>query len=176
MLSKKSKDIFQDYMPNNICFGCGNNTKDGLHIKSYWQDEIAECIWTPKTIHQGWRGIMNGGIIATVIDCHAMGTSMAYAYKHENRSLGSSPEYKYATGTMKIKYLKPTPNNTIKLKARILSYSERKFTFHVKSYLKEMLLLLERLCLLGYTTAVKKIQIFLRFSSLLHKECHLKVA
>ena len=27
---------------------------------------------------------MNGSIIATVIDCHAMGTSMAYAYKHEN--------------------------------------------------------------------------------------------
>ena len=126
MLSKKSKDIFQDYMPNNICFGCGNNTKDGLHIKSYWQGEMAECIWTPKTIHQGWRGIMNGGIIATVIDCHAMGTSMAYAYKHEKRSLGSSPEYKYATGTMKIKYLKPTPNDTIKLKARILSYSEKK--------------------------------------------------
>ena len=65
MLSKKSKDIFQDYMPNNICFGCGNNTKDGLHIKSYWQGEMAECIWTPKSIHQGWRGIMNGGIIAT---------------------------------------------------------------------------------------------------------------
>jgi len=126
MLSKKSKDIFQDYMPNNICFGCGNNAKGGLHIKSYWLDEVAECIWTPTNIHQGWKGIMNGGIIATVIDCHAMGTSMAYAYKHEKRPLGSSPEYKYATGSMKIKYLKPTPNDTIKLNARILSYSEKK--------------------------------------------------
>ena len=113
-------------MPNNICFGCGNNTKGGLHIKSYWIDEVAECIWTPSNIHQGWKGIMNGGIIATVIDCHAMGTSMAYAYKHEKRQLGSSPEYKYATGSMKIKYLKPTPNDTIKLNARILSYSEKK--------------------------------------------------
>ncbi len=126
MLSKKSKDIFQDYMPNNICFGCGNNTKGGLHIKSYWLDEVAECIWTPSNIHQGWKGIMNGGIIATVIDCHAMGTSMAYAYKNEKRPLGSLPNYKYATGSMKIKYLKPTPNDTIKLKARILSYSEKK--------------------------------------------------
>ena len=126
MLSKKSKDIFQDYMPNNICFGCGNNTKGRLHIKSYWLDEVAECIWTPTNIHQGWKGIMNGGIIATVIDCHAMGTSMAYAYKHEKRQLGSSPEYKYATGSMKIKYLKPTPNDTIKLKARVISYSEKK--------------------------------------------------
>ena len=126
MLSNKSKDIFQDYMPNNICFGCGKNTKGGLHIKSYWNDEIAECDWSPKNIHQGWKGVMNGGIIATVIDCHAMGMSMAYAYKYENRPLGSLPHYKYATGKMKIKYIKPTPNNTIKLKAKILSYSEKK--------------------------------------------------
>ena len=103
---------------------------------------------------------MNGGIIATVIDCHAMGTSMACAYKHEKRSLGSSPEYKYATGTMKIKCIKPTPNDTIKLKARNSHILKRKYTFHVKLYLKEMLQLLERLLSLGYTTVVKKSQIF----------------
>ena len=61
MLSKKSKDIFQDYMPNNICFGCGNNTKGGLHIKSYWLDEVAECIWTPTNIHQVWKGYYEWG-------------------------------------------------------------------------------------------------------------------
>ena len=76
---------------------------------------------------------------------------------------------------MKIKYLKPTPNDTIKLKAKILSYSERKFTFHVKSYLKEMLQLLERLCLLVYDSSKKESNLFM-FSSLLHKECLLKVA
>ncbi len=126
MLSKKSKDIFQDYMPGNICFGCGKSTKNGLHIKSYWKGDVSECVWVPKSIHQGWKGIMNGGIIATIIDCHIMGTSMAYAYKNENRELGSSPEYKYATGTMKIKYLKPTPNNKVLLRAKVLSYSEKK--------------------------------------------------
>ena len=47
----------------------------------------AECIWFPKPYHQGWLSIMNGGIIATIIDCHCMGTAMAYAYKKENRSL-----------------------------------------------------------------------------------------
>ena len=126
MLSKESKEIFQDYMPNNICFGCGKNIKNGLHIKSYWEGEFAESIWSPKSIHQGWRGIMNGGIIATIIDCHTMGTSMAYAYKYERRPLGSYPEYKYATGSINIKYIKPTPNKTVLLRAKILSYSEKK--------------------------------------------------
>ena len=126
MLSKNSPQIFQDFMPGNVCFGCGKSTKNGLHIKSYWADNFSECVWTPKNNHQGWPGIMNGGIIATIIDCHVMGTSMAYAYKHEKRPLGSLPEYKYATGSMKIKYLKPTPNKTVLLRAKVLSYSEKK--------------------------------------------------
>ena len=94
MLTKKTSNIFQDYMPGNICFGCGKNTKNGLHIKSYWSGKAAECKWMPKDNHQGWSGIMNGGIIATIIDCHCMGTAMAYAYKKENRTLGSEPEYR----------------------------------------------------------------------------------
>ena len=126
MLAKKTSTIFQDYMPGNICFGCGKNTKNGLHIKSYWNGKDAECKWRPKDNHQGWSGIMNGGIIATIIDCHCMGTAMAYACKKENRSLGSKPEYRYATGTIKIKYLSPTPNKPVKLSAQIESYSEKK--------------------------------------------------
>ena len=126
MLAKKTSTIFQDHMPGNICFGCGKNTKNGLHIKSYWSGKEAECKWIPKDNHQGWSGIMNGGIIATIIDCHCMGTAMAYAYKKENRSLGSEPEYRYATGTIKIKYLSPTPNKPVRLSAQIKSYSEKK--------------------------------------------------
>ena len=49
-------------MPDNICFGCGKNTKNGLHIKSYWNGKEAECIWFPKPYNQGWSSIMNGGI------------------------------------------------------------------------------------------------------------------
>ena len=69
---------------------------------------------------------MNGGIIATLIDCHCMGTSMAYAYKSEGRGLESLPEYRYVTGTIKVKYIAPTPNKKIKLIAKIESYSEKK--------------------------------------------------
>ena len=106
----KGKKYFQDYMPGNICYGCGKDTKGGLHIKSYWNGKKSESDWTPSKVHQGWPKIMNGGIIATLIDCHCMGTAMAYAYKTEGRSLDSKPYYKYATGTLKVKYIKPTPN------------------------------------------------------------------
>ena len=126
MLSKNSPQIFQDFMPGNVCFGCGKNTKNGLHIKSYWNKNKSECIWEPNESHQGWSKIMNGGIIATIIDCHSMGTAMAYAFKNEKRSLGSLPEYKYATGTLKVKYIFPTPNLPVKLIASVISYSDKK--------------------------------------------------
>ncbi len=126
MLSKNSPQIFQDFMPGNICFGCGKNTKNGLHVKSFWDGKTSLCEWEPKNYHQGWPKIMNGGIIATIIDCHSMGTAMAYALKHEKRRLGSLPEYKYATGMLSVKYITPTPNLPVRLKASVMSYSDTK--------------------------------------------------
>jgi len=55
-----------------------------------------------------------------------MGTAMADAYKRENRSLNTEPEYRYATGTLSIKYLKPTPNTSVQLRARVIEVSGRK--------------------------------------------------
>lgn len=104
------KEYFQDHMPGNVCFGCGAENPDGLQIKSYWEGEEAVCIWQSEEKYHGWKHIMNGGILATLIDCHCMGAAMAAAYQAENRSLDSLPEYRYATGTITVKYLLPTSN------------------------------------------------------------------
>ena len=126
MLSKDSPNIFQNNMPGNVCFGCGRETKEGLHVKSFWDGDNSICFWNPKEHHQGWKGIMNGGIITTIIDCHIMGTAMAYAYKIEKRELNSKPYYRYATGTIKIRFIKPTPNKELKLRAVVKSYTPKK--------------------------------------------------
>ena len=115
-----NKDLFQDHMPGNICFGCGQSNHQGLKIKSYWENEEAVCFWQSEDKYQGWKGLMNGGIIATLVDCHCMCTAMAAAYKAEDRTLNSSPEYRYATGTITVKYLKPTSNTKpVELRATV---------------------------------------------------------
>jgi len=107
-------------MHSNVCFGCGNDNHEGLQIKSYWDGDVAICKWISQEKYHGWKNILNGGILATLIDCHTMCTASAYAYRIENRNLGSTPVYKYATGTLTVKYLKPTPNNKpIELKAQV---------------------------------------------------------
>lgn len=109
-MDKIKSQYFQDHMPENVCFGCGDSNHQGLRIKSFWQDDISVLIWQSEEKYHGWAKLLNGGIIATLIDCHCMGTAMAHAYKIEDRDLDSEPIYRYATGTMNIKYLKPTSN------------------------------------------------------------------
>ena len=125
------KEYFQDYMPENVCFGCGNSNAEGLHVKSAWEGETSVCTWQSEEKYHGWSNLMNGGVMATLIDCHCMCTAMAHAYKIEDRALGSMPEYRYATGTLNVKYLKPTSNNhPVELRATIVETKGRKIVLH----------------------------------------------
>ena len=130
-----SKEYFQNYMPENVCFGCGIHNPDGMQIKSYWEGDEAVCIWQSKEKYHGWPKLMNGGVMATLIDCHCMCSSMAHAYKQEKRTLNSKPEYRYATGTLTVKYLKPTPNDKpVELRARIIETKGKKTSLHCDMY------------------------------------------
>lgn len=121
------KKYFQDHIPGNICFGCGRDNHEGLNISSYWEDKEAVCIYHSDDRFQGWKNIMNGGIIATLVDCHTMCTAAAHAYRLEKRELGTLPTYKYATGTLTVKYLKPTPNDKpVELRATVIEQKGKK--------------------------------------------------
>lgn len=138
MSTIKSK-YFQDHMPGNICFGCGRANHDGLKISSYWDGDESVCIWHSQDKYQGWKGILNGGILATLIDCHAMCTAMAAAYKSEGRDLDTEPVYHYATGTMTIKYMKPTPNDQpIEIRAVVKEMVRKKITVDCKVFVNNI--------------------------------------
>ncbi len=117
-----SRDFFQDFWPEELtyCFGCGRNNKEGLQIKSYWEGEEAICNWIPKDYLMAGKGILCGGIIATLIDCHCLNTAIAAAYKAENRDLGTKPFLPYVTGELQIKLIKPISlDSPITLQAKI---------------------------------------------------------
>ena len=124
-------EVFQHFMPENVCFGCGIHNPHGLQIKSHWEGDLAICEWQPEEKYHGWADLLNGGIMATLIDCHCMCTAMADAYRREDRPLDSVPEYRYATGTLNIKYLKPTSiHHIVRLEARVLETKGRKTVLH----------------------------------------------
>ncbi|MGH9891164.1 MAG: PaaI family thioesterase, partial [bacterium] len=63
------------YAPNGVCFGCGPANGRGLRIKSRWEEhegeEVFICRWRPEEHYQAFPGVLNGGIIATLLDCHS---------------------------------------------------------------------------------------------------------
>ena len=108
MLQKET--AFQELMPDNHCYGCGAENDKGLQIKSYWVDELtAECHFRPEPHHcAGPLQYLNGGIIATVIDCHCVGMAMAKAYLDEGRKIGSGEKIWFVTGKLDLSYQRPT--------------------------------------------------------------------
>jgi len=130
-----NKDYIQDHMDGNVCFGCGKDNHEGLQIKSYWEGQASICEWMPEEKHNGWKGVLCGGIMAVLIDCHCICTAIAHAHALEKLPLQSNPYITYATGTMTIKYLKPAYNDKpVILKAFIKEVKGRKIVVGCDAY------------------------------------------
>ncbi len=108
-------EALQDRIPHNHCFGCGPLNRGGLNLKSYWAGHGPSIArFSPAPHHcAGPRHFVNGGIIATLIDCHAICTAMAAAYFDEQREIGSHPARYFATGRLEIGYRRPAPIDAI---------------------------------------------------------------
>lgn len=120
---------FQDYYPDSTahCYGCGRLNEHGLQIKSYWDGDEAICTFTPRDYHSAIPGYVYGGLIASLIDCHATGTAAAIMYRAENRTMDTLPAFRFVTASLKIDYLKPTPLGTpLTVRARAQEIKGRK--------------------------------------------------
>jgi acyl-coenzyme A thioesterase PaaI-like protein len=112
----------QDRLRDNFCWGCGADNPDGLHLKSYWDGSLAVATFVPAVMFAaGPRHVLNGGIIATLLDCHGVCTAMARAYDAEKRAIGSDPDIWLATTSIEVAYLRPTPlAQQLELTGRVL--------------------------------------------------------
>lgn len=57
-----------------MCFGCGWDNPIGLKLNFKWDNKAARAEFTPNKSHQGWSGIVHGGIIGCLLD-----EAMSYA-------------------------------------------------------------------------------------------------
>jgi uncharacterized protein (TIGR00369 family) len=57
-----------------MCFACGQKNPIGLKLKFGWDGRVARAEFTPSELHQGWAGVIHGGIISCLLD-----EAMSYA-------------------------------------------------------------------------------------------------
>jgi acyl-coenzyme A thioesterase PaaI-like protein len=114
----------------NHCYGCGRDNPAGLQLKSFWEDERAVAsVRLPPHFSAGTTDAVNGGVLATLVDCHSMAAGIAAAYAAERRAIGSAPQIWCVTGAMEITYLRPTPlAEELTLDARVEADDGRRLT------------------------------------------------
>ncbi len=56
------------------CFACGPKNPIGLKLKFDWDGQQVKAKFTPGEYHQGWAGLVHGGIISCLLD-----EAMSYA-------------------------------------------------------------------------------------------------
>ncbi len=102
---------FQDRYPEDLshCYGCGRMNEKGLQIKSYWDGEESVCSFTPRPEHMAIPGMVYGGLIASVIDCHGTGTAAAAAFRAAGAVPGTEGDFRFVTASLHVDYVAPTP-------------------------------------------------------------------
>ena len=130
-----STTAIQDLIGGNHCWGCGPLNPQGLQIKSYWLDEqgmgAAVCTFQAQPQHMaGPTHVVNGGIIATIFDCHCVCTAIAAAYVAAGQPIGSGDLW-YATAALNVTYKRPTPiDQPAELRSQVMAVDGKRTTVH----------------------------------------------
>lgn len=126
----------QDQIPENHCYGCGADNPRGMQIKSYYDGTVSRCTYTPKPEQSaGPKAFVYGGTIASLIDCHSVGTAIAAYYELEGRAIGAGEAIWCVTGRLTVNYLAPTPIDAdIRMETRVESLAEKKAVLATRLY------------------------------------------
>lgn len=93
------------FAPASRCFGCGPANTSGVRIRSFPQNDSVVAEWHPTEHYQAFPGMLNGGIIGTLLDCHSNWTA-AWLLMQKN---GLERPPCTVTADYAIKLLRPTP-------------------------------------------------------------------
>ena len=116
------------FAPEGRCFGCGPANPIGLHVGSR-PDPNDEAVlvadWVPLPDHEAFDGVVNGGILGTLLDCHANWT----AAWHVMRARGVDWPPTTVTLEYAIRMRRPTPSDApIHLRAWVTESGEDRAT------------------------------------------------
>jgi acyl-coenzyme A thioesterase PaaI-like protein len=124
----------QDLYPDDFsyCYGCGRLNSHGLHVKSEWADDESIARFDPAPHYVALPGFVYGGLIASLIDCHAMATAAAASMVAQGATPGVDATPRFVTASLHVDYLRPTPlGPQLELRGRATEVGERKVLVEV---------------------------------------------
>lgn len=124
-----SDTAVQDLYPDEFahCYGCGRLNADGLHVRTIWNDGVGTARFTPRSYHVAVPGYVYGGLLASLVDCHGIGTAAAAAMEARGERPGHGPSPRYVTASLRVEFRAPTPAGPeLLLRARPVEVGARK--------------------------------------------------
>jgi acyl-coenzyme A thioesterase PaaI-like protein len=127
-MSNSAESLQEKYSPKSACFGCGPANEKGLRIRSRVSpsnpDEVI-ADWKAEPHHEAFPGMLNGGIIGALLDCHSNWTA---AY-HLMKKAGLDHPPCTVTADYAIQLKRPTPTDgIIHLSAHVVDSKEDRAT------------------------------------------------
>ncbi len=118
--------------PDLTCFGCGHANPKGLKLRSYPAGGAVVAAFRPWPEHDNGAGFLNGGIIATVLDCHG-GAAVFDRAATRGATDGTTDSLFYVTAEIAVRYLRPCPlRETLELSAVVTSDGLDEMTVEVE--------------------------------------------
>jgi acyl-coenzyme A thioesterase PaaI-like protein len=119
-MADEDQPLQDRYAPKGACFGCGPANAKGLRIKSRVRGDEVVAEWKPEPHHEAFTGMLSGGIIGTLLDCHS---NWAAAHHIMTRTSSTIPPCT-VTAEYAVKLLRPTPTSgPIFLRAKVVESS-----------------------------------------------------
>jgi len=112
----------QDLYPDDFahCFGCGSKNSAGHQLKSYVEGEAVVAHFIPAPHHMSVPGFVYGGLLASLVDCHAMATAAS-------SEIIDNLAPRFVTAVLHVEYLKPTPlGPELEIRGHVKERSARK--------------------------------------------------
>jgi acyl-coenzyme A thioesterase PaaI-like protein len=116
----ESLSIQRMLYPESTCFGCGQANSRGLRLQSFHSEGGVVATFLPGEEHGNGMGALNGGIIATILDCHS-----GAAVLSESSAGSDTLVDLWVTAGLNIRYRLPTSvDGTCELFAQINEKSD----------------------------------------------------
>lgn len=107
------------YAPASRCFGCGPANDRGLRIKSMVQGDEVVAEFVPEAHHEAFPGMVNGGIVGALLDCHSNWTA-AHALM-QARQEPAPPCTVTADFHVRLKRPTPLDGSPLSLRAKVVA-------------------------------------------------------
>jgi uncharacterized protein (TIGR00369 family) len=130
-VNHSTQSVQEQLYPGLTCFGCGPGNAAGLGLRSYAADGAIEARFQPRPEHDNGAGYLNGGIAATLIDCHS--AAAVYFTAHQRGWIQHPGSMPYVTAGLEVAYRRPAPLGSIlRLTAAIAEAAEAELVAEIE--------------------------------------------